>query len=442
MRRSFLTITASFASVIAAHAHGVEIKPGDVILRTDDFKIVACDAPVQSRKRGICANELSADDFKALSPGVSWFYNWHYRTDHIPPPETKIEFLPMVWGDTPDRIEGLKTYLSEGNKPRAILAINEPNLKDQAFIPPEQTARLYKDIKAIADQYNISVVGPHMAMGSATDASITALDPIENKQVTYTFMVPFLKAVFRYIDPKEVTSVAYHTYGNFGELVWSIDLASKEFDDRPLWITEYAQWDAPDEAAEVRYLIQATDLLERSPNVAGYAWFKERAGDNKKISLFEDESGKLTKLGQIYVAMPVHDAKVIYQIPGKLTAARYVAMDGFEIEPATATNALFQMTSQKENASLDYQLLATEPGSYVVRLNTSGTIGKWQFVESKLKFVPGSEDRILAEGDSTNHNWHTIDLHVELTGQRSAFSLRASASGQKIESIAFIKQPK
>jgi len=39
-------------------------------------RIVNCDAPVQSRKHGIGVNTMSAADFQALAPGVSWFYDW------------------------------------------------------------------------------------------------------------------------------------------------------------------------------------------------------------------------------------------------------------------------------------------------------------------------------------------------------------------------------
>src|ERR1035437_5207474 len=39
-------------------------------------QIVNCDAQVQSRKRGIAVNSMSAADFEAVAPGVSWYYNW------------------------------------------------------------------------------------------------------------------------------------------------------------------------------------------------------------------------------------------------------------------------------------------------------------------------------------------------------------------------------
>jgi hypothetical protein len=75
----------------------------------------------------------------------------------------------------------------------------------------------------------------------------------------------------------------------------------------PVWVTEYAQWNSPTMEASRKYLVEATDFLERTPYVAGYAWFKERVKGNLNISLLEPESGKLSPLGETYVSLPAHD---------------------------------------------------------------------------------------------------------------------------------------
>jgi hypothetical protein len=49
------------------------------------IRIVACEEKVPSKKRGICMNTLSASDFRALAPGVSWYYNWHFQSNDRPP---------------------------------------------------------------------------------------------------------------------------------------------------------------------------------------------------------------------------------------------------------------------------------------------------------------------------------------------------------------------
>ncbi|MBE7159384.1 MAG: hypothetical protein INR62_13295 [Rhodospirillales bacterium] len=205
------------------------------------IRVVPCDQPVQSTKRGVCANQLSEADFRALAPGVSWFYNWHYESKDMPPAGVPIEFVPMAWGDRPADVAGLQAYLARTpKKPRAVLAINEPNLKDQAFIPPQQTANLYKRIKEVADRYNIPTVGPHMALGSPDNTSIKAMDAIQHKEVTHTFMVPFLEAVISYLGTTPITATAFHSYGAYGELKWAVGMMHDKF-QKLVWVTEYAQ---------------------------------------------------------------------------------------------------------------------------------------------------------------------------------------------------------
>ena len=79
-------------------------------------QIVNCDAPVQSRKRGIAVNSnMSAADFQALNPGVSWFYDWGVNT--------LVATDQCVDGVHPDGLEwrfefsNRPLFLSRGRKP-------------------------------------------------------------------------------------------------------------------------------------------------------------------------------------------------------------------------------------------------------------------------------------------------------------------------------------
>ena len=390
------------------------------------IRVVACDQKVQSTKRGVCENHLAQDDFRALAPGVSWYYNWHFETKDTPPSDAAMEFLPMAWGDRPESVEGLDHYLQESNtKPRVVLAINEPNLKGQSFISPEQTAALYKKIKDVADRYQLSVVGPNMSLGSPTDSSITAMDPIENKQVTYTFMVPFLKAFDYFLGKVKTPALGLHTYGELGEMKWAVESMHKEF-NCPIWVTEYACWHASDDAAEREYLIQATDFLERTPYVQGYAWFKERA-DNTKISLLAPEPGKLTPLGEAYVALPVHDADLYYRIPGKLAAGKYVAIDQADIMSNSHTDLLVSSTAA--NATADYNIQVDSAGTYTLNLRVFGT-GKIDVLE---------KDQVLGSASPTGSEVQTLPITAQLPAGPQTLRIRFGASGMILSSIEFAK---
>ncbi|HSI87250.1 MAG: glycosyl hydrolase [Candidatus Methylacidiphilales bacterium] len=330
------------------------------------IRVVACDAKVASKKRGICANKLSAEDFRALAPGVSWYYNWHYKTEFTPPSDVKMEFIPQAWGNRPADVEGLDAYLRDAKvKPRVVLAINEPNLKDQAFITPQQTADLMKRIKAVADKYNLPVIGPHMALGSGNDASIKAFDPIDNKEVMYTFFVPFLKATFHYMGNVKPAGLGLHSYGNIHELKWAAEEMHKQF-GQPVWMTEYAQWKVKNQDEARDYLIAATDFLEASPNVAGYAWFKERS-TNKAISLLEKESGKLSTLGEMYIAIPSHETDVYYRLPGKLQSENYVKANLATLKlTKDSEGGVFDMVPGGAETELSYNVMVDREADFAV----------------------------------------------------------------------------
>jgi hypothetical protein len=390
------------------------------------IRVVACDAHVQSHKRGVCANHLDDGDFRALAPGVSWWYNWHFKPSTTPPADAKIEFLPMAWGDTPERLQGLDDYLAAGNKPRAVLAINEPNLRGQAFIPPQQTAELYKKIKAIADKYHLPTVGPQMALGSPTGDSISADDPVQNKHVTYTFMVPFLEATQFYMKPEAFNQVAFHSYGNIYEMRHFVDTMGKQFG--PVWVTEYAQWHTKNQAEALKYLVQSTDYLERSPSVVGYAWFKERVKDNPRISLLSQQSGELTVYGKAYVALPVHDGDLYYRLPGKLPAANYVELADAEINPANEPDGFVQMTAEKPNATLTYNVVAESAGQYTVRIHAEKT--------GKITLDTGGT---VAEASAGEKGWQTIETKLTLVAGAQKVNVSCNTKGQSIAWIEFVR---
>lgn len=392
------------------------------------IRIVNCDQNVPSQKRGICENHLDEADFRVLAPGVSWYYNWHFETKDIPPPDVAMEYLPMAWGDRQESLDGVDHYLQGAiKKPRVVLAINEPNLKGQAFIKPEETAVLYKKVKDIADKYQLRVVGPNMSLGSPTDGSITAMDPIENKPVTYTFMGPFLKAFSFYLGNEiKPPALGLHTYGNLGEMKWAVETMHKDF-NCPIWVTEYAEWHAPNDTEERDYLIQATDFLERTPYVAGYAWFKERVPGNKKISILAEEPGKLTPLGQTYVDMPSHESDVYYRIPGKLSAGKYVALAQGDILANSHNNIM--VTSSAPAATVDYNVQVDAAGTYKLSLKCLGS-GKIEVLEN---------DQVLGSAEATGSDVQVLDITTPLPAGPQTLRIRFGASGTILSTLEFTK---
>ncbi|RYG40900.1 carbohydrate-binding protein, partial [bacterium] len=333
-----------------------------------------------------------------------------------------------AWGDRPESLAGLDAYLKTGVRPRRVLAINEPNLKDQAFISPQTTAQLYERVKTIADRYGVPVCGPQMSLGSPTEGSITAYDPLEKKTTTYTFMVPFLKAVLAYTGDTPVPETAFHAYGDIHELRWALDTMHREF-GRPVWVTEFNH--VPDPKAALTYLMQSVDLMERTPYVSGYAWFKERTNDAKwPIALLGEKPGTLTPLGEAYVAMPVHEANLYYRVPGRLQAERYVAMEGLEITPTGDTDGLADMTTTADGATLDVNVQVDRGGRFTLDLRTSGAAGTIEV---------STGDRRLGDIPTPRGAWSVARVPVTLPAGPQRLRLRFAQKGQTINWIGFVK---
>lgn len=388
-------------------------------------RIVDCAAPVPSSKRGVCANELAAKDFAALHPSVTWYYTWFHQPTFTN--GTSMQFLPMVWGTEADRLSGARSFLKSGARPRALFALNEPNLKGQAFVTPEEAARSYAAIASLGQEFGVPVIGPHMAIGSATDASITAFDPIEKKTNTYTYMVPYLKAFLYYADTlhAKVEAIGVHSYGDINELKWVVDMTAKEF-GRPVWVTEFAQWNARDVEAARDYLIEAVDFLESSTNVAGYAWFKERA-DNPKISLLDAEPGKLSTLGRAYVAMPVHDADLFYRIPGTLSATRYATASNTRVRSSLEHEGEMELATQA-GAVATYHLFVPEAGVYTMTFRVTS---------SRTGYIEVAADEAIARAGAGSDG--DQDMTATITLAQGLQALRVKMAATSVRAIAFAK---
>lgn len=342
------------------------------------IRIVDCNQRIQSHKRGLCANKLSDADFEALAPGVSWYYNWS-----IHPIEGSnsrlLDFVPMIWGGGKAGQDALKSYLEAGNRPRAVLAINEPNLVEWnvgSAMTPSNVATSCAALKAITKPFGIPLVGPQMSIGSPPNMSVTAFDPIEKKEVTYTYMVPYLNAFFHYLSKQntDIDAIGMHPYMPAAGIAGLMEAEVAKRFNRPIWITEFSNSDQPlyDMPYKLRDLMQAVDYMERTDYVQAYAYFKERNAVHEPLSLFTADDGELNELGKAYVQMPVHDSAIYYRLPGRLEAEKYTTMSGTTIWPTTDTDGFAHMSVEESGAGLNYQVYVPETGDYRLHLRVTG----------------------------------------------------------------------
>ena len=382
-----------------------------------------------SAKRGVCANKLSPGDFAALQPGVSWWYNW-FHDDHGT--SAGLVFQPMIWNGGVDRVAGARAYLESHPKPRMLMALNEPNLRGQANLAPKDAAAAWLEISRLAKEKGVALVGPHMAIGAPGNEIVTGWDPVQNKERNLSYMIDFLDAFFHYVDPATVDGIGIHCYGNAGELKWAVGELYKKY-HKPIWVTEFAQWDARDAYGEVEYMIEAVDFLERSPQVAGYAWFKERMGKGNKMSLLAEDSGKLTKLGRLYVHMPVHDAAVFYSVPGRVEAEADVRMSGVSMEMTSDTDGWFDVSHIDAGDWMDYQLDVAVAGTYNVAVRlASASPAAMRILQNNVELA--KVDVAHPQGEQS---WETANVVVRLPAGRQTIRVEAKTAGFALNWLEF-----
>jgi hypothetical protein len=402
---------------------------GDVLAQV---QIVNCDAPVQSRKRGIAVNSnMSAADFQALAPGVSWFYDWGINNWTVPS-GVAMSYIPMVWSDYSGYQSAISSYLAAGNRPWRVFAINEPNLQGQAFMTPAATATAFLQVQAICAPYNIPVICPHMAEGTAANQSITAYDPIQGSNVTYTTETPYLQAFMYYCGSSPPPGMSDHSYGGYGDLTYWTGLMHTDFPTQTVWVTEFnpsgISGGISSSAQVLANLIPSVDYCERTPWIEGYSWFMSRINGDSYDSLLTSTSGVLTAAGQAYVQMPVHETNLYYLIPGQLQADRYVTMNQMNIAPTTDTNGLADMISAAAGGSLNYNLQVNTAGSYPLDFRVGGATGQISVYEGAT---------LLGTANVTQSSWSTVSTTVTLPAGTQTLEVVLSANGQHFNWMQF-----
>ncbi|MEX0321583.1 MAG: glycosyl hydrolase [Puniceicoccaceae bacterium] len=383
------------------------------------------DPDPRSERRGVCANVLSSHHVQELSKGVSWVYNWGATPQHLSL-NGEMEFIPMVWGQYQGQLDELEAYLDGGAAPSKILVVNEPNLRGQAFISPQATSDWMKQISDTLSAHDIPLLGPQMALGSSTEDSIVAYDPIEEQTVTYTSMDAFLNAFDYYYGDAPLNGIGVHPYGTLGELIWSVDYAYERY-EKPVWVTEFAHWNAQTEDDLYEYMVQALDYLERSPKVGGYAWFMADIGS--MLALVESRGGGLTRLGELYVNYPAYDPDHYYPVPGHIEAESYSSHTNMMIVAADSDEGLAALSrrSSRVESWIEYQIDVAESGTYQLRMRIS---------DSSLPDLDPAETAMDVT-DPPHGTERDLCFETQLQAGKQTFKILVKGLSAKIDWLAF-----
>ncbi len=256
----------------------------------------------KSPKRGIAYDLTNPADLDALKEGVSWWYNWYFKTSAEADYHTnyQMDFIPMLWGGNTSEADMIqvKNFILNHLEIEYLLVMNEPNLTDQANRTPAQAAVdwiKYEQVvnELAAQQRTVYLVGPAMTWGTMTDY----WDPV-------VWLDAFYNAYRQSNggrDP-QIDYLAFHWY-DYG-LEAQLDRLNKY--GKEIWITEMANWNEQINSYEkqAQQMQQMVAICENRDNVFRYAWFIGRGAENKYTNLFNPGPGDLNDLGKLYISLP------------------------------------------------------------------------------------------------------------------------------------------
>jgi hypothetical protein len=255
----------------------------------------------KSAKRGVAYDLVDPSDFAALSPGVSWWYNWSPQpnaqapTDYVA--QYHMDFYPMLWNGNYDAAATEAVLLANPGV-KFLLVVNEPNIVTQANLTPQQAADLWPGFEAIAAHTGVKIVGPAITWGTMPGYA----DPVVWLDAFYAAY----RAANGNRDP-QIDYLAFHWY-DYG-LDAQLNRLTKY--GKPFWVTEFANWHSQIDGAQIdtaaKQETQMTDMVaicESRADVVRYAWFTGRMSDDIHFTTLLAAPGQLTALGQLYLSLP------------------------------------------------------------------------------------------------------------------------------------------
>jgi hypothetical protein len=255
----------------------------------------------KSAKRGVAYDLASPADLAALSPGVSWWYNWSPNPNPSVPADYSarysMDFYPMLWNGNFNSAN-IVAFLKANPNIKYLLVLNEPNLVSQANVTPQQAAQLWPQYEAVAAQTGVQIVGPAITWGTMPNYQ----DPI---QWLDAFSAAY-RAANNNRDP-QIDYLAFHWY-DYG-LTDQLDRLGKY--GKSFWVTEFANWHSQNDGSQITTLgaqqAQMTDMVatcESRVDVFRYAWFTGRLSPDPHFTSLLGATGELTGLGQTYLSLP------------------------------------------------------------------------------------------------------------------------------------------
>ncbi len=406
--------------------------------------------PARSYKRGVSENQFIYEaEIHALTPGVSWFYNWgntpNWQVQNVVGPGTQMEYIPMTWSANFNETN-LRAYLTEHPGVKYLLGYNEPNFRSQANMTPDSAARLWPIVEQIARDFNLKLVAPALNYSGEALADGKVYQP---EQWMDAFLAAYPEAHFDYL--------ALHCYmNNANAQISYVENFAKKY-GKQVWLTEFCSWEGTvDSIAQQRAMVQKVRDLELSPYVYRYAWFKARGYETApyyrllhipKLSTGLPEPGTLTNAGKIYTYLSPFDTTYYYAPNEVIPATNFVNFSDnvmVEVSNDAESTLPLQISTFDVYASAEYLIEVPADGKYTLQLRLSSR--KFLF-DPKLRLEVDGENVIeqvlpATITTGTNDNWKTQEITgFTLSAGKHRIALKSRQSTTcKVQWLKFIPQ--
>lgn len=385
-------------------------------------------AQKRSEKRGISQNGFTyPEEITALSPGISWYYNWGTTPSKIEEkvvgPGTSIDFVPMAWNGNFDE-QKLREYLDSHPGVKYLLGFNEPNFKKQANMTPAQAVEIWPKLEKIASDFNLEIVGP--ALNYSPDAP-------------YKDPVTWYDEFFKLAPNARVDYLALHCYMITSDaLINFVNKIANRY-NKKIWLTEFCAWDnlTYDQTARTIQrdeMVRKVEALELNSAVAKYSWFKAKNSDTYPyyaLLKYKNDAagipaGTLTDLGEIYVNMSSFDADFYYNTNSKIPATNYIKSEYITVELNTDPDSPFklQLGSFSAARSVDYLVNIPTVNTYQLSIRMASIDNLFNpYFEVYSNGTKVAEQEIPATGSTDM--WETKVINVTLPAGKQTISIKS-----------------
>lgn len=435
---------------------------------------VPATAQQKSEKRGVCWDEKTQQFSDApvdrMVPGVSWIYTWGEAprgTAANLDAEGGIDFAPMAWGRDFNE-NAIRNYVKEHKNIKYLLGFNEPNFSAQANMTPEEAARLWPKLEAIATEYDLRLVSPALNFtGESVGGRVWGI---------YDWLDEFIR-VYKADNGRlpKMDCIALHCYMNwYGANTWFVneyiysDIFKNGNDSKypnivevlnavkettgqypRMMLTEFCSWEGnkdgfvTNEDNQIDQMTQRIQKMEQSDLVEGYAWFMANMGggsaQNPYNSVFVSNraDSELSTLGKVFVGMSGFDTSKYYAPGESVMAKDYVDATTDDqivrVRPDSegAGRAPLQIELTQTSSAATYQIEVAQAGDYTFTLHAK-TAG------STLRLSVGDTSRELAVAGSGD-GWADYSVELPLTaGKASLVVSNASDTPVFLNSLRFV----